>query len=44
MSDNADYDSLSNKELVKLATEKMGLVKSLLKEVRNSLARIEGAR
>ena len=43
MSDNTDYESLSNKELVKLATEKMGLVKSLVKEIRNSLVRIEGA-
>ncbi|MHA1637763.1 MAG: hypothetical protein ACTSUO_00685 [Candidatus Thorarchaeota archaeon] len=43
MSDNIDYESMSNKELVKRAIEKMGLVKSLVKEIRNSLARIEGA-
>ena len=36
MSENIDYDSLSNKELTKLVTEKMGIVKALVKEIRES--------
>jgi hypothetical protein len=40
---NNDYESLSDKELVKQVIEKMGLVKMMIREIQKSLLTIEGS-
>jgi hypothetical protein len=43
MADNTDYDSLSDKELIKKTIEKMALVKETIREIKRSLSKIEGS-
>ncbi len=40
---NTNYESLSDRELVKEVTEKMGLVKMMIREIKRSLQTIEGS-
>jgi len=44
MSSNApEYESLTDKELVKLTIERMGIVKLKIRDIRKSLLNIEGS-
>ncbi|MHA1907778.1 MAG: hypothetical protein ACW98Y_10830 [Candidatus Thorarchaeota archaeon] len=40
---NNGYELLSDKELIKQVTEKMGLVKMMIREIQKSLLKIEGS-
>ncbi|MHA1959865.1 MAG: hypothetical protein ACW99U_06520 [Candidatus Thorarchaeota archaeon] len=43
MANDSDYDSLSDKELIKKTIEKMALVKATIRDIKRSLSKIEGS-
>ena len=43
MSTGTDYESLTDKELIKLAIERMAIVKLKIRDIRKSLLTIEGS-
>ena len=42
-SNGPDYEALSDKDLIKLTIERMGIVKLKIRDIRKSLLNIEGS-